>query len=496
MNKHDFQNRVRGVLSAALAATLTACGGGGDGGATVAGIDGTGGPRPAAIAVGAITGFGSIFVNGVEYSIGNTTTVTVNGQPGTEAALRIGQVVTVNGTLNVNGTTGTAASVSFDDNVEGPITAINLAAGTLSVLGQAVRVTATTTFDNSSISPPTLASLAVGNVVEISGYPDANGVIAATRIERKAAGGELEITGTVSNLVAPTQFNLGALIVNYAAAQLRNGSPGNGGCVEVKGLSFNATTNTLVATSVEVKSCAVSTASGNTGEIEGVVTTINSSGGGVVNFNIGAQRVVTNAQTTFENGTVASVVANVKVEAEGTFDATGVLVARKVAIKPEGNLRVVGLVQAKNATAGTVTVLGVTVTVNASTVLNDKSSQRVASFDLGDIVVGDYIEARGYAPTGAAPGSFVAALLERDNADNRQSVRGFLPVNPTQQNLALLGVSIAVNGATEYRDAADTAIGTLSQFLTQAVAAGGLVDARCRASCTPFVAERLEIELP
>ena len=54
-------------ISAGIAAVLVAIGGcGGGGSSNVAGIGGTG-----KIASGTITGFGSIFVNGIEYEIDN-----------------------------------------------------------------------------------------------------------------------------------------------------------------------------------------------------------------------------------------------------------------------------------------------------------------------------------------------------------------------------------------------------------------------------------------
>ena len=67
------------------------------------GIGGTG------RAYGEITAFGSIFVNGIEYST-TTATITINGvvQPvGDQSALKVGMAVLVDGT--VNAATGGAA---------------------------------------------------------------------------------------------------------------------------------------------------------------------------------------------------------------------------------------------------------------------------------------------------------------------------------------------------------------------------------------------------
>jgi hypothetical protein len=472
---------------AASAALLAACGGGGGGNATVAGIDGTGGPRPAAVAVGAITGFGSIFVNGVEYST-SSSTITVNGASGTEQTLRIGQVVRVSGTIATGGTTGTATTVSYDDNVTGAITAIDLAQNTLTVMGQVVRVTAVTTFDDSSGTPPTLATLLIGNTVEVSGYTDTTGVTVATRIERKAAAGTLEVSGVASSLDSTNmRFNIGALIVNYASATLSGGTLANASCVEARGSTFSATTNALTATRVEVKSCAVGAANGDTGEIEGLVTRLNA-GTPPTDFNVGSQRVLTNAQTQFVNSVATALALNVKVEAEGTFDSSLALVATKITFKLDGNLRAIGRVNAVSTANRTASVLGVTVNVSSLTRIEDKSSAQIRPFSLANLNVGDYVDARG--SPGAVANSIAAVSFERRNADTRMWLRGF-PGAATATSFNLLGATVVVNGSTRYSDNATT----LTAFL--ALVGSRIVEARCSVQCaTSFVAEELQAQTP
>ena len=128
------------ITSTLLASILVACGGGGGGGGggstpppdnnnpPTAGIGRTG------IAMGPIANFGSIIVNGVRYDT-NSATFTVNDAPGTQADLKVGQVVVVSGTIDNNGTTGTAETVFFDDNVKGPVQSIDSAASQMVVLG-------------------------------------------------------------------------------------------------------------------------------------------------------------------------------------------------------------------------------------------------------------------------------------------------------------------------------------------------------------------------
>ena len=109
---------------------------------------------------------GAVAVHRIRVQIGEAS--------GVESDLSVGQIVVVKGEIDSNGTTGTANEVIFDDSVKGPVQSINLAGSSLVVLGQTVLVTADTSFDD-NISPASLDGLTVGDIVEVSGLPDANG---------------------------------------------------------------------------------------------------------------------------------------------------------------------------------------------------------------------------------------------------------------------------------------------------------------------------------
>ena len=161
------------------------CGGGGgggdDGGVTPPPTTPppTGGITGSGVAVGPITGFGSVIVNGVTYDT-SSATFTKDGQPATQDDFSVGQVVVVKGSVDDDGTNATADSVEFDDVVEGPVSSHNTTTGEFVVLGQTVRIVATTSFDDTPACP---ADLTQAIAVEVSGLADANGVIEATRIE-------------------------------------------------------------------------------------------------------------------------------------------------------------------------------------------------------------------------------------------------------------------------------------------------------------------------
>src|SRR3954470_14758418 len=115
---HRLTKHVNGkaFLIAAAACALVACGAD-----QVAGIQGTGAPVASGVtSVGPISGFGSIIQGGVEYQTTGAQ-FQVEDQPGAEAQLHVGDVVTIKGTVNADGTTGVATDVSFTADLRGPV---------------------------------------------------------------------------------------------------------------------------------------------------------------------------------------------------------------------------------------------------------------------------------------------------------------------------------------------------------------------------------------
>ena len=127
----------------------------------------------------------------------------------------------VKGTVDESGTTGTADEVIFEDAVTGPVDSINLAGSSLVVMGQNVRVSLDTSFDD-SFSPASLDGVSVGQIVEVSGQFDANGDIAATRIEPKPAGTQFEVHGIVAMHDAANQ----QFTPRFAGCRLLDGHAG------------------------------------------------------------------------------------------------------------------------------------------------------------------------------------------------------------------------------------------------------------------------------
>lgn len=373
MNKTNHPRLLARVATVVIAALI--------GVTASAGIDGGGRTR------GAITAFGSIFVNDVEYFLDGTQ-IRVNGALTTEGSLRVGQVVTVDGFVNPDLVTGQAATVDFDSDLRGRITAVDKAATTLRVLGQLVRVNGATSFD-ATLKPANLGALAVGQIVEVSGYRNSVGDVVATRIDRTSSVSD-RIIGTIGTLdTANRRFTIQGLTVDYAGATQVEGPLAVGMLVEVEGA--RTLTTTLLAAKVEARATNLGGDANDGASLEGYITKPLSSG----RFSINGQVVIVTTTTQFLKGTRAELRLDQKVEAEGRLDATGAIVAQTVKFKYDDQADVEALITQVDAVKRTVTALGLTLKVPNDASLEDKSDTRLTRLRFVDLRVGDTIDVQG-----------------------------------------------------------------------------------------------------
>lgn len=432
---------VRIVVPGALALVVCACGGGSSG---QIGASGSASAAGISVSSGPITGFGSVFVNGVEYDTSQAQ-ILMNGVQGTQDDLRVGMMINVTGSVAAGTTTGTASKVKFNSNVVGIVDSVDVPNNTLVVLGQTVVTDDLTVFDG-----VTLSTLQPGNVLEVSGMVDSSGVIHATRIELKSMtmtpSSLLEVKGRVTNLDTPNMtFDVGAQPVDYVSAVLKQLPDGlsNGLQVEVKSTQGLNADGALIAAIIEGESIGISDVKGTEKEVEGLVTDFTSDSA----FSVNGQAVSATAQTVYKYGVASDIALNTRLEVEGIVDNAGVLVADKVVFKPSSSIDVRGEVQAIDASAGTVTLLGIQFTVDANTQYHDEGVGHMRDFRTKDIAVGDSLEIHAYKSGDV----LIAARIERKNPSSTSGVviRASLEsINAPQ--LLVLGITVITDAATSF----------------------------------------------
>ncbi len=174
-------------------------------------------PPPQLVLVsGPIAAFGSVHVNGLVLDTARAQ-IRIDGNAATQADLRLGQMIRA--VALVENASTSALSIDYEDNVVGPVAALDANSGELTVLGQRVRVTATTRFDGAGLAA--LRDVHVGDRVAVSGIALPSGGVLATRIARAASSAPFEVTTAITALAAAgLKFELGALTVDYSQAAL------------------------------------------------------------------------------------------------------------------------------------------------------------------------------------------------------------------------------------------------------------------------------------
>ncbi|MEJ2618867.1 MAG: DUF5666 domain-containing protein [Candidatus Thiodiazotropha sp.] len=387
------------IVCALLITSLYSCGGGGGGGSQVAdgGIGGTG------VTQGRVTGFGSIFVNGIEYETDNAS-FTVNDSEGSQDDLAIGMVVRINGSNDQASATGEAESIEYDSLLEGVVDSNDIATNNrLTIMNQTILVDADTVYEN-PFDATTLADLPVNSVVEVSGFTDGNGDILATRIEVKSlgwSGDKLEVSGVIMNR-SGSQFQIGNLTIQAGTLTI----PAEGTFVEVEGDSFSG--SVFEADSIKIEGDGTNRVAedGHQVEIEGRITSALDSQD---QFALNGQ-IVDVSNTPFSGQTSQLTIGRIA-EVEGVMDGT-ILLAEKIELKAEASGRgeSAGILGTGNVeiSAGTITLLGQTIQINSSTIMaSDLEDEE--SFTLAQLEPTDYLEAKVFSDNG----QLSASKLER-----------------------------------------------------------------------------------
>lgn len=320
---HRHMTRARGGLLAAtlLALLLQACGGGTQ---TASNNSGVGSGGTGSYTNGAISGLGSIIVNGVRYDVDTASVLSEDKASPLAADLQIGMVVEVDGGAVTPGTGGArdtakAMRVRYASELVGEV--VNPVGGAstteFTVMGQRVVINARTV--------PLESPLQAGDEVVVHGLPIAVGQFAATRIEVLSPQPYYKISGVVvapvDRMTSTIRIGAGPQVVTFSGPL----PPGvvEGGYVRVRVIRATPPTSSWMALSggVGVRTQLVSEE--RRGRLEGVIQGFDGSLSGTINgttVNFAAVRSMLRASP---NGQ--------RVEVEGLY-RSGVLVASRVEV--------------------------------------------------------------------------------------------------------------------------------------------------------------------
>ena len=324
----NLSRPTRGFLtSLCAAAVLTACGGGG-------GVEPVAPAAKSAFSAGAITGFGSIIVNGVRFDDSSASVSDDDGTSHRNDDLRLGMVAEIDSasiTTDATGSHGKARAIRFGSEMVGPVSSVAPDRKSLVVLGETVQITATTLFDDRLVGG--VAGLVAGtSVIEVHGLLDVTtGAYTATRIEPKQNAPYFKLRGVVGNLNTVTQtFKIGSGSDTISYVGITAALPaamGNGLIVRVK-LQTIQVNGQWVATNI--KSGVRKLDDHDEAEIEGRITATTFALDKKFSVN-GVAVDATNAS--FPKGS-AGIVLGARVEVKGSA-VDGVVLATKVKVEDD-----------------------------------------------------------------------------------------------------------------------------------------------------------------
>ena len=309
---------------AAAALLLAGCGGGGSAGPSSGGT----GAAPSSFAAGPITGFGSIIVNGVRFDDSKAQVLDDDGNASSSEALKLGMSVEVEGGATSDdgkGPRADARQIRHGAEIVGPVSAIDVAARSLLVLGQTVRVPDGTVIDERLAGG--FAGIAIGTVLEVHGRLDAaTGVYTATRLSPRPEAEGFRIRGIVSSLDAAAKtFAIGGATISYAGI-VPAPTLANGARVKVR-LSTVPVAGVWIATRLDDGSHRPDDA--DEVELEGTITAFASAASFSVN---GIPVDASHAE--FKEGTSAALALGVRVEVKGRA-VEGVVIASRISVEHE-----------------------------------------------------------------------------------------------------------------------------------------------------------------
>ncbi len=489
----------RGAVTV-LALALAGCGGGGGSGSASAPAQ-SAPPPPASstpqpvTTVAPISGFGSVFVAGVEFET-DSAEVEVEDNLSSESELALGMRVRVEGSVNDDGVTGSADRVVYEAELVGPVGSTPIVENdgeTLRFNAFGVQVVAERTVTSFDGSDPAFSfdTLAQGDIVEVSGaFNRVANVLEATRIELRPPGTtEAIVSGSVENLdAAGTSFTLDGVTVlidgNTDLTRV-DGQLADGDDVRVRGdLQADGSVLATVIRTRRGEIAEAQVAANAEVELEGVIE----SNDGAGNLVVSGQPVDASNATLSPSGAALS--EGRKVEVEGTLRGD-VLVASAIKIKAE-RVRAIARIGEVDTAAMTFALrFGgmdqlLTFAVDTATDIRDRGMD----LRIADLRVDDPVRVLATRIDGV----LTAEHVRRGNDDRARLQGTATGLDEMAGTVEIEGVSFATDADTAFQraiDGDDDASITAAEFFA-AASIGSVIKAKDRD--VDGVAEELEIE--
>ncbi len=371
-------------------------------------------------AVGQIDGFGSVIVNGVRYNTDNAVIV-VNGVEVEEAELKVGYIVTVTGEVSEDGSVAIATRVEYSAELIGPVENVDLVSGTITVLGQTVRLSEDTVLDD-DLTEEELEQLLVNAVIEVSAFSSEDGTLVAAHIEIESNDTSFRLSGRISDMdLASSTVTINGQEVDISAVEFDE--------IDREDLSIGL--HVVVEGSLEddvfIAEDEMEEHDDNLPEsdepleveIEGLVSELNDNN----TFELGGMLVQITDNTEFEHGERENLSNGLFVEVEGLFGDDGVLMAEEIEIHRAAEMEFEGFVESIDLENNTFTIHNIVISIDEDTSFDDDSDIDERRFNLEDISAGDLLHVLAFTNFDGAD-EVVAKRIRREDYDEMEEEEG------------------------------------------------------------------------
>ena len=307
----------------------------------------------------------SVTINGTKFNI-DRAKISSNGKQGNQEDLDVGKQVRVEADFDSNGE-ASATSVSYESELVGPITSIDTEKKHLVVLGQNIKIESDTVFDDSSF-----ADLKVGQVIDVSGMINTDGVLEAGYIavlnQEDEDDVEYILSGKIADLdTSAMTFTINTLHVDYSQAsdlEELNNSLENGSVIYVSG-SLMETGDTPLFQATEIYGeDDLADDEGFLIDIPGFITKPLENN----QFEIEGLKINIDDDTVFIAGDASLLVLDAYVEVEGVIE-NGMIDAEYLMVEPDNEVEIFAPIESIDLANKTLTVLGNTFHIDERTLI-------------------------------------------------------------------------------------------------------------------------------
>lgn len=381
--------------------------------------------------IGTVSGFGSLYVNGVRYNTDNAD-FTVNGQLGSEDAIRLGDRVVLSGLTNNQGRF-IANSVNYEATATGQIQHNDYANETITIHGQTFVLTG-----ESNLEEVTFNALKQGDFAEISAvYSEQRGFL-ISKLERKDDEDTLSLTAKVTALdsanntltISDTTFDTSNVTVPQELAV--------GNIVKIE---FNQLNDVNVITYIEIE---------NYDEHDGVSVILDGPIANVTDnsITIANTQVLINDDTDFENISLAQLANGTRVVVEAII-INNQHIAEEIALYISADSDIEGVITDIDLALNTITVNEREYTITPFTLFDDESSADDKQLTLSSLAIGDFVEIDFYSDDN--DNAFVTKLEREEQSENDEiSISGKVSnINLDTNTFNVSGITVFVNASSE-----------------------------------------------